>query len=48
LKYVFEIVRHGARAPIMDDVARFGNITLAGELSPSGMRERYLLGRYNS
>lgn len=23
LEYVFEIVRHGARAPIMDDSARF-------------------------
>ena len=32
----------------MDDVARFGDVFLAGELTPSGMRERFLLGRYNS
>ena len=45
LKYVFEIVRHGARAPLMED-PRFTTVG-AGQLTPMGMRQRYLLGRYN-
>ena len=36
LKYVFEIVRHGARAPLMDD-PRFTTVK-AGMLTPMGMR----------
>ena len=36
LKYVFEIVRHGARAPFLDD-PRFTK-TGPGELTPMGMR----------
>ena len=48
LKYVFEIVRHGARAPILNDTVRFGTDFLPGELTPSGMRMRFLLGRYNA
>ena len=38
LKYVFEIVRHGARAPIMNDTERFGSEFLKGQLTPQGMR----------
>ena len=38
LKYVFEIVRHGARAPIIDDTVRFGTNFMPGELTPTGMR----------
>jgi len=46
LKFVFEIVRHGARAPIIAD-SRFEAGFAPGELTPNGMRQRYLLGRYN-
>ena len=48
LLYVFEIVRHGARAPIWgnaDTAAKFP--VQPGQLTPQGMRQRYLLGRYN-
>mmetsp|Transcript_48256 Transcript_48256/g.65523 ORF Transcript_48256/g.65523 Transcript_48256/m.65523 type:complete len:131 (+) Transcript_48256:34-426(+) len=45
--FVFEVVRHGARAPIDD----FGTITKfpvsAGQLTPQGMRQRFLLGAYH-
>lgn len=45
--FVFEVVRHGARAPIDD----FGTITKfpvsAGQLTPQGMRQRFLLGSYH-
>ena len=37
LKYVFEIVRHGARAPIVNDTLRFGTTVMPGELTPIGM-----------
>ena len=47
LKYVFEIVRHGARAPLINDTARFGDIYYLGELTAGGMRQRFLLGRHN-
>lgn len=45
LKYVAEIVRHGARAPFTP----YAHFTRAGKelLTPMGMRQRYLLGRYN-
>lgn len=44
LKYVFEIVRHGARAPMGADP----NFPLPSEmLTAQGMRQRFLLGRYN-
>ena len=46
LEYVFEIVRHGARAPILDDSKRFP-IEPSQMLTPQGMRQRYLLGIYN-
>ena len=47
LKYVFEVVRHGARAPLINDTARFGDVFITGELTPNGMRQRFLLGRHN-
>ena len=47
LKFVFEIVRHGARAPTQPDALRFGTTVGPGELTPNGMRQRYFLGRYN-
>lgn len=46
LVFVFELVRHGARAPIVDlDIDKFP--VGEGQLTPEGMRQRYLLGRYN-
>jgi lysosomal acid phosphatase len=44
--FVFEVVRHGARAPIIDipwtlDEFKVGE----GQLTAEGMRQRYLLGR---
>jgi len=38
LKFVFEIVRHGARAPARPDAARFGTAFGPGELTANGMR----------
>ena len=43
--YVFELVRHGARAPLMS-ASDFP--VDAQMLTPQGMRQRYLLGRYNA
>ena len=46
MAFVFELVRHGARAPIEDrelDTFSVGE----GILTPEGMRQRYLLGRRN-
>ena len=37
IKYVFEIVRHGARAPLMADTGRF-DVSDPGMLTPQGMR----------
>merc|ERR1712166_779596 len=48
LEYVFEIVRHGARAPSTPDPKFEKEGTYYYELTPVGMRQRYLLGRYNS
>jgi len=46
MAFVFEVVRHGARAPIEDrDLDRFP--VGEGILTPEGMRQRYLLGRRN-
>ena len=44
LIYSFELVRHGARAPMIGP--GFPN-TPKGQLTPMGMRQRYLLGKYN-
>jgi hypothetical protein len=44
--YVFEIVRHGARSPSMQD-DKFKDIVPGRSLlTPQGMRQRYLLGKY--
>ena len=46
IAFVFELVRHGARGPFDDhkiDEFPVGE----GQLTPEGMRQRYLLGRYN-
>jgi hypothetical protein len=44
LHVVQEIVRHGARAPSSSNV---GFSVYGGELTPQGMRQRYLLGQLN-
>jgi len=44
LEYVFEVVRHGARAPL---IASEKFPVQSEMLTPMGMRQRYLLGRYN-
>jgi len=43
---VFELVRHGARAPLDDSVKDFFKVT-TGQLTAEGMRQRYLLGQSN-
>lgn len=44
LLYVFEVVRHGARAPF---AVKIPEMPVAVEmLTPMGMRQRFLLGRY--
>ena len=44
--FAFELVRHGARAPIEDrELDKFS--VAEGMLTPEGMRQRYLLGRYS-
>ena len=48
LQYVFEIVRHGARSPSGGVDPLFPNTTAPGMLSPMGMRQHYLLGKYNN
>lgn len=44
LHFVQEVVRHGARAPSSSST---GFEVFAGELTASGMRQRYLLGHFN-
>ena len=44
LHFVYELTRHGARAPTS---AGDGYTVEAGMLTPQGMRQRYLLGQYN-
>jgi len=44
LHFVQEVVRHGARAPTTDPT---GFKVVAGELTASGMRQRFLLGTEN-
>ena len=47
LKFVFELVRHGARVNFVEPwISMFGDLG-SGNLTPSGMRQRHLLGRYN-
>ena len=46
LIFAFELVRHGARAPIEErEIDKFS--VAAGMLTPSGMRQRFLLGQWN-
>ena len=45
--YVFEIVRPGARSSIIDDPTFKEIVPDSGLLTPQGMRQRYLLGKYN-
>ena len=44
LHFVFELTRHGARAPSKTSE---GYTVEKGMLTPEGMRQRYLLGAYN-
>ena len=46
LAFVYELVRHGARAPIVPEPEGFFNVKM-GLLTETGMRQRYMLGRYN-
>jgi hypothetical protein len=46
LGFVFEVVRHGARAPLKA-FASYPFKVEPGMLTEQGMRQRYLLGRYN-
>ena len=46
LAFVYELVRHGARAPIVPEPAGYFNVKM-GLLTETGMRQRYMLGRYN-
>ncbi len=46
LGFVFELVRHGARAPLIDEPAGYFHVP-SGLLTESGMRERFLLGTWN-
>ena len=47
LAFVYELVRHGARAPVMS-ASDPGKFDVPGSmLTRSGMRQRWLVGRYN-
>jgi hypothetical protein len=46
LAFVYELVRHGARAPIVAEPEGYFNVKM-GLLTETGMRQRYMLGRYN-
>ena len=46
LIFAFELVRHGARAPL--DNSTIEKFTVGeGMLTPQGMRQRYLLGQHS-
>ena len=47
LHFVYELTRHGARAPSKHGSVQEGFNVAPGMLTPSGMRQRYLLGKYN-
>ena len=44
--FVYEIVRHGARAPLVDEPEGYFQVK-SGLLTSVGMRQRYLLGKLN-
>jgi hypothetical protein len=46
LGFVYELVRHGARAPIISEPDGFFTVK-SGHLSEIGMRQRFMLGRFN-
>ena len=46
MAFVFEFVRHGARAPLEHKDTDLFSVSRS-QLTPEGMRQRYLLGRYN-
>ena len=46
MAFVFEFVRHGARAPLERKDTDLFSVSRS-QLTPEGMRQRYLLGRYN-
>lgn len=49
--FTFEVARHGARAPLVSELNGVrvidGFSVTEGMLTPQGVRQRYLLGRYN-
>ncbi len=46
LGFVFELNRHGARAPSIDDEPGLFKVP-SGMLTASGMRQRHMLGKFN-
>lgn len=46
LAFVYELVRHGARAPIVPEPQDFFKVGM-GLLTATGMRQRNMLGKYN-
>ena len=50
LVFVSETVRHGARAPETSDPTgnKWGFHVTDGQLTPQGMRQRHMLGRYHA
>ena len=46
LAFVYEVVRHGARAPLADEPPGYFQVPTEA-LTASGMRQRHLLGRHN-
>ena len=45
--FVWEFVRHGARAPVISNSESAFTVGVE-QLTPQGMRRRYLLGRYQA
>ena len=46
LAFVYELVRHGARAPLDEEPAGYFHVP-KGHLTEIGMRQRHLLGKLN-
>lgn len=44
--FVFEVNRHGARAPVIDEEPGLFLVP-EGMLTASGMRQRHMLGKFN-